>query len=152
MVVRAEPMTIAPVNTRMPRHRMLLCAQLIAAMVIATAVQLPARADATSSVAPPSPDDFATTPADRNERSTPRVSVLPASPAIAHGREHSGERISLGLAKAVLLRLGYPVGRLDNRTTAKFKAALFRYQRAHGIPSSGTLNEATLQSLGITPK
>lgn len=131
---------------------MLLCAQLTAAMVIATAVQLPAHADAPSpAVAVPS-EDSATTLSHRNERSTPRVSVLPASPAIAHDREQTGDRLSIGLAKAVLLRLGYPVGRLDNRTTAKFKAALFRYQRAHGIPSSGTLDEATLRSLGITPK
>lgn len=152
MVVRAEPMTIAPIKTRMPRHRILLCAQLIAGMAIATAVQLPAHADTPYSLAPASPEDSDPPPSHRNERSTPRVSVLPASPAIAHGREHSRERLSVGLAKAVLLRLGYPVGRLDDRTTAKFKAALFQYQRTHGIPSSGTLDEATLRSLGITPK
>ena len=121
-------------------------------MAVFTAVQLPAHADAPSSLAPDSPEDSTTTLSHRNERSTPRVSVLPASPAITHDREHSEERLSVVLAKAVLLRLGYPVGRLDDRTTAKFKAALFRYQRARGIPSSGTLDEATLRSLGISPK
>ncbi len=145
-------MTIAAIKARMPRRWIPRCAQLIAAVTIATAVQLPAHADAPSSIAPTSPEDSATTPSHRNERSTPPVSVLPASPAIAHGREHSGEHLSVGLAKAVLLRLGYPVGRLDDRTTAKFKAALFRYQRARGIPSSGTLDEATLRSLGIALK
>lgn len=150
MVLRAGPMTIAAIKARMPRRRILRCALLIAAMVIVTAVQLPARADAPSSPASAENSDAALS--NRNERSTPRVSVLPASPAIAHDREHSGKHLSVGLTKAILLRLGYPVGRLDDRTTAKFKAALFRYQRAHGIPSSGTLDEATLRSLGISPK
>jgi len=121
-------------------------------MAIATAAQLPVHADVPSPIAPASPEDAATTLSHRNERSTPPASILPASPAIAHDREQTGDRLSIGLAKAVLLRLGYPVGRLDHRTTARFKAALFRYQRAHGIPSSGTLDEATLRSLGITPK
>lgn len=152
MVVPAEPMTIALLMTRMPRHRILTRAPLIAAMAMATAVQLPVHADAPSSLAPASPEDSDPPPSHRNERSTPPVSVLPASPAIAHDRDYSAERPSVGLAKAVLLRLGYPVGRLDDRTTAKFKAALFRYQRAHGIPSSGTLDEATLRSLGIALK
>ena len=151
-MVRADPMTIALLMTRMPRYRILLGAPLIAAMVIASTDPLPAHADAPSSLAPTSPEDSPRTLSHRNERSTPPVSVLPASPAIAHDRDYSGERLSVGLAKAVLLRLGYPVGRLDHRTTAKFKAALFRYQRAHGIPSSGTLDKATLRSLGITPK
>lgn len=152
MGLRAGPMTIAPNKTGVPRCQIPLSAQLMAAMVIATAVQIPAHADAPSPVAPASSEDSVTTLSHRNERSTPRASVLPASPAIAHDREQTGDRLSVGLAKAVLLRLGYPVGRLDERTTAKFKAALFRYQRAHGIPSSGTLDEATLRSLGITPK
>ena len=152
MVLRAGPMTIAANMARMPRRRILRCVLLIATMAIATAVQLPARADVPSSLAPASPQDSNAALGNRNERSTPPVSVLPASPAIAHGHEHSGEPLSVGLAKAVLLRLGYPVGRLDDRTTAKFRAALFRYQRAHAIPPSGTLDEATLSSLGISPK
>ena len=121
-------------------------------MAIAIAVQIPVHADAPSSIAPASHDDSDTILSHRNQRSTPPTSVLPASPAIAHDREHSGDRLSVGLAKAILLRLGYPVGRLDDRTTAKFKVALYRYQRAHGIPSSGTLDEATLRSLGITQR
>ena len=128
------------------------CGQLIAAVAIVAAIQHPARSEAPTSFAPVSPEETATTLSHRNERSTPRVSILPASPAIALRHEHSEDRIPVGLAKAVLLRLGYPVGRLDDRITAKFKAALFRYQRAHLIPSSGTLDDVTLRSLGITSK
>lgn len=151
-MLRAGPMTIAPIRARMPRRPVAHFARVIAAVAIIVSVQHPARSDAPSSLAPASSEDSATTPSHRNERSTPRVSVLPASPAIAHERERSEERTLVAPAKAVLLRLGYQVGRLDDRTTAKFKAALFRYQHAHGILSSGTLDEATLRSLGITPK
>ena len=148
----ARFMTIAPFKPRMPRRLRLRCGRLIAVAAIITAIQHPARSEAPISIAPVLPEDTATTLGHRNERSTPRASVLPGSPAIAPGREHAEDRISVSLAKAVLLRLGYPVGRLDDRITAKFKAALFRYQRAHGIPSSGTLDEPTLRSLGIAAK
>jgi len=83
----------------------------------------------------------------RNERSTPRNSVLPTSPAIAPYKTRTENPAAVEHAKAILLRLGYHVGRLDNRVTAKFKAALFRYQRARGLPSSGILDAATLRSL-----
>ena len=146
-------MTRAPLKVRMPRRRPLFhSGRLIAAIAIVVVFHLPARSEAPTSLAPVSSENTAATLGHRNERSTPRASVLPASPAIAPGREHSEELLSVGLAKAVLLRLGYPVGRLDDRITAKFKAALFRYQRAHGIPSSGTLDDTTLRSLGITTK
>ncbi len=148
----ARSMTIAPLKPRMPTRMRLHCGRLIAAVAVVTAMQHPAHAEAPTSLAPVLPEDTATTLSHRNERSTPRASVLPASPAIAPRHEDSEDRISVGLAKAVLLRLGYPVGRLDDRITAKFKAALFRYQRAHGIPSSGTLDDATLRSLGFAAK
>ncbi len=88
----------------------------------------------------------------RNEDSTPRDAILPVSPAIAGSNQEpaSSKEIALILrSKAFLLRLGYEVGRLDGRITAKYKAAIFRYQRAHGIPASGELDDATLGKLGI---
>lgn len=139
-------MTIASIKTQMPKY--LTCARPIAALVIVAAA-LPAHSGDSTSLAPALIKDAAAPPDHRNERSTPRASVLPASPAIAYSDQNSEERFSISLAKAILLRLGYPVGRLDERITAKFKAAVFRYQRAHGILPSGTLDEATLQSLGI---
>ena len=88
----------------------------------------------------------------RNEDSTPRETILPVSPAIAESSQEpaSSKEIALILrTKAFLLRLGYKVGRLDGRFTAKYKAAIFRYQRAHGIPASGELDDATLGKLGV---
>ncbi len=91
-------------------------------------------------------------PNSRNEDSTPRNAVLPVSPAIARSSQEpvsSKETAVVLRAKAFLLRLGYDVGRLDGRITAKYKAAIFRYQRAHGIPASGELDDGTLGKLGV---
>lgn len=88
----------------------------------------------------------------RNEDSTPRDSILPVSPAIAGSNQEpasSKETAVILRTKAFLLRLGYEVGRLNGRITAKYKAAIFRYQQAHGIPASGELDDATLGNLGI---
>ena len=89
----------------------------------------------------------------RNEDSTPRNAVLPVSPAIARSSQEpvsSKETAVVLRTKAFLLQLGYDVGRLDGRITAKYKAAIFRYQQAHGIPASGELDDVTLGKLGIS--
>ena len=85
----------------------------------------------------------------RNERSTPRASVLPQTPAVARARSQKASDDDVRFAKAALLRLGYRVGRLDDRATAKFKTALFRYQRARGLSPSARLDAATRRSLGM---
>ena len=87
----------------------------------------------------------------RNERSTPRDSVLPVSPAIARPDQDAHTETNTALilrTKAFLVQLGYDVGRLDGRITAKLKAAIFRYQQAHGLPVSGELDDATIRNLG----
>ena len=86
----------------------------------------------------------------RNENSTPRNSILPASPAFADPNSLSANGIDRGTllrSKALLMRLGYSVGRLDGRTTAKFKAAVFKYQKAHKLNPTGDLDPETLKSL-----
>ena len=85
----------------------------------------------------------------RNERSTPRNSILPFSPAIAPRGPEQVPPPPAALAKAILVRLGYDVGRLDDRTTARFKAAIFQFQRARGLAGSGDLDSATLDALGL---
>lgn len=91
----------------------------------------------------------------RNEESTPRSTILPSSPAISP-RIHSAavterEEVVL-IAKAVLLRLGYSVGRLDGNITAKLKAAVFRFQEARNLPATGELDVDTLGVLGAVRK
>ena len=127
-------------------------ARLGGALTMLVACQVPAHSEVPVSVFAVSGEEGSPTASDRNERSTPRDSVLPVSPAIAPGQEQADDDVYVPLVKAVLLRLGYQVGRLDDRVTARFKAAVFRYQRAHGIPSSGNLDEATLESFGIAKK
>ena len=87
----------------------------------------------------------------RNERSTPRESVLPGSPAISplgtKGSIGADEAAQVMRTKAFLLRLGYDVGRLDQRITAKFRAAIFQFQKANKLPPSGMLDDATLKNL-----
>lgn len=124
----------------------------IAVFIILLASQLPAHSEDSVSVFTPSSDKENAVVDHRNEQSTPRDSVLPLSPAIAPSRREHHNTFSVKLAKSILLRLGYQVGRLDDRVTAKFKAALFRYQRAHGLSSSGYLDKLTLQSLRIINK
>lgn len=123
----------------------------IAVSTILLSFQFPAYSEDSVSVSTPS--SLETVAFDhRNEQSTPRDSVLPLSPAIAPGHREHQNTFFVKLAKSILLKLGYQVGRLDARVTAKFKAALFRYQRAHGLPSSGNLDKLTLQSLRIINK
>lgn len=85
----------------------------------------------------------------RNERSTPRDSILPFSPAIARHDATTEPAPPVAVAKAILVRLGYNVGRLDDRITARFKAAVFQFQRARGLTVSGELDSPTLQALGL---
>lgn len=86
----------------------------------------------------------------RNENSTPRNSVLPASPAIAAppgaGPSDVDPERTLQ-TKAKLLKLGYDVGSLDESMSARFKATLFKFQKANGLNPSGKLDHETFTKL-----
>lgn len=86
--------------------------------------------------------------ASRNTDSTPPESILPSSPAIAG--QYNGTDIAAVLrAKAVLTKLGYDVGRLDEVRSAKLKAAIYRFQRSRALETNGDLDAPTLKLLGI---
>ena len=85
----------------------------------------------------------------RNERSTPRDAVLPRFPVSSRHGPSAPSPDAVRLAKAILMRRGHHVGRLDGRITAKFRAALFRHQRDNGLATTGTLDPSTCQSLDI---
>jgi len=88
--------------------------------------------------------------ATRNEDSTPRDAVLPASPAIAGPRNlPAPDAAEVLRAKAHLLRLGYDAGSLDAAPDARFRAALYEFQRAQGLPPSGALDNVTARALGM---
>ena len=128
---------------------MRILAPICSLAVALSILSLPASAEAVLSVAFEIDGRSGEATEHRNERSTPRNSILPSSPAIAPRDSAHWPQVSIPLVKAMLLRLGYDVGRLDGRITARFKAAVFQFQRARGLTVSGTLDSATLQTLGV---
>lgn len=92
------------------------------------------------------------TSSSRNERSTPRTSVLPSSPAIADltiSLLSKPTKQEILLARAILMRQGYDVGNLTGELDAKMRAALFRFQHAKGLPTSAELDAPTRAVLGF---
>jgi hypothetical protein len=88
---------------------------------------------------------------ERNERSTPRSFILPATPAVALAQqsrlqEPLDEGISLCLEK--LDSRGYGSDRASPLTTARNVTAIFNFQRDQGIVASGRLNDDTRTRLG----
>lgn len=83
----------------------------------------------------------------RNEDSTPRIGVLPVSPALVRPAAQGADVRDIAWAKAALMILGYDAGSLDGRMTARFKASLFAYQRRHGLSATGLLDAKTLSAL-----
>jgi hypothetical protein len=87
----------------------------------------------------------------RNERSTPREFILPATPAVALAEESrlrgpSDEDISLCLEKLDLL--GYASDGASPLITARNVTAIFHFQRDQGLVASGRLDADTMTRLG----
>jgi len=89
-------------------------------------------------------------PSSRNENSTPRISILPVSPAVASNKVRTSDSIDAETVlrlKAILMHLGYDVGQPNSGITAKFKAAVYKYQKGNHLPATGKLDPATLHAL-----
>jgi len=97
---------------------------------------------------------------ERNEHSTPRSFILPATPAVAFEQEmRSGgsflnfpSRHQIAMCAVRLMDLGYEVGDEAVAFNAKLSEAIFEYQRAHGLDKTGKLNYATIRSLSCELK
>jgi hypothetical protein len=87
---------------------------------------------------------------DRNESSTPRSFVLPATPAIALEQEIASIQTgNPAFSCAIRLAgLGYDVGRMPPTDNAKLKVAIFKFQKKLGLIADGTLNVATRIAVG----
>ena len=87
---------------------------------------------------------------ERNERSTPREFVLPATPAVTkiveERRERSTDVVSVRCLVA-LTRLERPVYFSEPANSAANRAAVFEFQRDSGLPKHGKLDSATRESL-----
>jgi hypothetical protein len=88
----------------------------------------------------------------RNERSTPRSFILPATPAVALGQEKkqllrkNQRQIQYCMLK--LYDFGYETMNFEDIFDIHIYIALMDYQMLHGLPKTGELNKETVQKLG----
>lgn len=93
------------------------------------------------------PDDM-----ERNENSTPRSFILPATPAVAEEQERklskSDDLRSEAKCIVKLIDLGYPVDSFDPSFNATLIAATYKFQSEQHIVPSGRLDRITKSRLG----
>jgi hypothetical protein len=89
--------------------------------------------------------------AERNERSTPRSFVLPATPAVALEQERQlAEKTTFHLvAKCMshLRELGFSIPDNETVLNAQLVAAIFQFQNQEGLTATGKLDEPTKEAL-----
>ena len=87
----------------------------------------------------------------RNERSTPRSFVLPATPAVALAQEkmkNSGaDQARLMKCVSVLRTLGYNIDGDDSLLNAKVVEAIYSFQSKRNLPTTGKPDELTMREL-----
>ncbi len=87
----------------------------------------------------------------RNERSTPRSFVLPATPGVALAQEavnEAGDRRQQVLRCVSVLRtLGYQIDGDENLLNAKVVEALFTFQEIRQLPATGKIDDTTMRAL-----
>jgi hypothetical protein len=89
---------------------------------------------------------------ERNERSTPRSFILPATPAVAAERENEQREAGNGVNPFECLRrlqvLGYEADDTPPILTARNSGAIFRFQKDRSIATTGRLDNETIALLG----
>ncbi len=86
----------------------------------------------------------------RNERSTPRSFILPATPAVAsiqNGRKEGVDSERMAKCVAELRMLGYQIDGDEDLLNAKLIEAIFRFQAERGLPTTGEVDELTARTL-----
>ena len=89
---------------------------------------------------------------ERNERSTPRSFILPATPAVAEEQEEQARELTDGVDTFGCLRtlraLGYEADDAPPALRARNVDAIFHFQREHGMNATGQLDPHTAKALG----
>ena len=89
---------------------------------------------------------------DRNENSTPRSFILPATPAVAEEQERKKAEILKGIyadkCMSKLKDLGYPIDDFDSSFNAKLIEAILSYQEKMAVNKTGKLDLVTRVKLG----
>jgi hypothetical protein len=96
----------------------------------------------------------------RNERSTPRSFILPATPAVAFEQEMRSAKNSttavtrrqMTVCANRLMDLGYDVGDEPVAFNAKLSQAIYEYQGTQGLNKTGKLDHETIRSLSCDVK
>lgn len=88
----------------------------------------------------------------RNERSTPRSFILPATPSVALEQERQrsrspGKPDEVARCVARLRSLGYQIYGNEGLENVKVVEAIFSFQAASRLESTGRLNGATMKVL-----
>jgi hypothetical protein len=88
---------------------------------------------------------------ERNERSTPRAFILPATPSIAFEQERQKsertKQVQIVQCLGVLRRHGFPVDYHTTLLNSDLVEAIYVFQIAHHLPASGRLDEETMREL-----
>lgn len=89
--------------------------------------------------------------AERNERSTPRSFILPATPGVAFEQERQkydrGKQAQLAKCAGTLRNLGYQFSNSETLLNAKIVEAIFEFQVEHNLPATGRLDQATMRAM-----
>lgn len=86
-------------------------------------------------------------PVQATKPAPPSPPVQATKPAQASSERTPSSAMSTRAAQAILSRLGYPVGPIDNIFGRKTSAAVTAFQKAEGLDATGMLNAATIQAL-----
>lgn len=91
-------------------------------------------------------------PSERNERSTPRSFILPATPGVAEEQERQARELTDGVDTFGCLRklraLGYEADDAPPALRARNVDAIFHFQGDRGMNATGRLDPKTAKALG----
>ena len=90
----------------------------------------------------------------RNERSTPRSFILPATPGISFEQERQvAEKAMLdqiAICVKKLAELGYDVGASSPVLDVPLVEAVYRFQIAQHLPPTGRMDSLTIKAMGCS--
>ena len=89
---------------------------------------------------------------ERNDQSTPRSFILPATPAVAIEQENRAAELRSGLSTekciSKLQDLGYQIDDMDTSFNATYIKAIIEFQKSNGMLITGSADSQTRAKLG----
>ena len=87
----------------------------------------------------------------RNERSTPRSFILPATPGVAAAQEAMNDsgirKRQVSRCVSALRTLGYQIDGDESLLNAKVVEAIYTFQEDRHLPATGKVDDATMRAL-----